>query len=355
MSPVIRASFGAGVALALVTACRHQEISQGCELAHSHRPAMQRNNPLPFHQGSVAGADLIGTRQGIDIYATSVGEGGAVVIDVSNLSDAATTVTWKGGSPGDSRLQRLVNRSLLNEAGERVTAEANGRTLFDGQVHVFQGAPVSSEVAIHQEMHRDDTAVPLKVFGISLIAANSPKTQYQVYYTAGKWRFIFERLSYRITWGVHSLGRADVLDPAANPFPVGLGMSDDSSEKQKKEKAKADLTPNGDGNVPRSAYYSSKLVEEHEQFHHRDFLQFLTPKMLEVESFIEAQEVTVTSTCLNPKFVRSLNAAAFDSKVRQASDRAYGAYTGGNTSQEEVRAYREGKDAYATLSNAIQP
>lgn len=362
MSTVIRAIFGAGVTLYILTACTHVNISHGCDPSADASVPPQPNTRDQKQPGSVEGAELIGTLKGAKIYATSVNNGGVVVVSLADVSATATTVTWSGGSPGATPLQREVGRSLLNRAGEWVVAYANGQILFEGRFHVFEGAPAESAVAIRSVAHRDEKSLeglPEDAFGTTRFfteppnVQKAPSAQYHVYYSRRKWRFTFESVSYEFTWGMRSRDRTDVDNPKADPFPIGLGMPVTSSEYEKKARAKADLSPDRNGHVARSSYYSSELVRQHELFHQKDFVKYFTRRMAEMELLIESQAVAVTPSCLDPNQVRLANAEIFDKRIRQASNQATNDYNGGD-GRDERRAYDHGRAGYEAWSKAIQ-
>lgn len=156
----------------------------------------------------------------------------------------------------------------------------------------------------------------------------------------------------RVKWGVKGDGEADVVDPGANPFPLGKGMPAASTEAQKKAKAKADLTPDASGRAPRTAYWSEALTVKHETFHMDDWeSNYAIPKLGEAETWIEAQTADVTVTSLSPTGALNAKKAAFDTKVTDKAVEANFLYF----PPREDRAYADGKAEYQNLANAIIP
>lgn len=165
----------------------------------------------------------------------------------------------------------------------------------------------------------------------------------EAYYDNKKWNFGFESSSYAVKWGTDSGGRADVSDPAANPFPLGKGMPAAST---------ADLTPDATGRVPRTAYWSEALTVKHEIFHMDDWEgNHARPALGKAETWIEAQTESVTVTTLSPAGVIAAKKLAFDAKVTAEALDAYTDYS----EEAEKRAYADGKAAYQDLANAITP
>jgi hypothetical protein len=325
----------------------------GCLFTHNILGCGQR--PLWIVEfDSVSSADFIGESSGVKVYATSKGSGNVVVqlkVTPSGVTLPSGFVSWNGGSAGSDQLQRILSKASLIEAGEAITASANSETVFNGRVYVFNGAPNPASVYIHVPVTRNDSiATP---FGLTDRAEIwYPDDKYLIYYESKKWKFVFDEVYYEIKWGVNNGGRADVPNPAANPFPLGMGMSTNSTEYEKKTQAKDDLTPNDIGWPTRDCYWASALSQQHELFHVSDWLNnYYTPKVYEAESWIEAQEDEVTLSNLVPNDVLNTRKSSFYNKLIPVTKDANDEYD----PEKETRAYGDGKASYQSLADSIIP
>lgn len=116
--------------------------------------------------------------------------------------------------------------------------------------------------------------------------------------------------------------------------------------------AKSDLTPDATGRASRTKYWSQALTEQHELFHVSDWSdKYHKPKIAEAETFIETQEVDVTTANLVPTNVLNTKKSDFNAKVLEKTNEAQNQYNPG----KETRAYADGKAGYTALSSAITP
>jgi hypothetical protein len=310
---------------------------------------------------NVSNADSIGDLNGRAVYATAKAAGANVTITLkTNPAGVALpdgTVTWTGGNPSASQMSRTVSKVALIEGGMDVTAVA-GSSQVKVKVYVFEGPPTAAATTVNITRTRDDTIVQANEFGACLSAPASlaaTKT-YKIYYSNKKWKFVFEKVEYEVKWGVHSLGRTDVPDGSANPFPLGMGMDEESAEAEKRAQAILDLTPNENGGILLSKYWSEALTISHETYHMDDWEgNYFRPMIPDVEDSIELTEVAVTLYNLDPTAVLNDKKNTFNSFYAGADVKAWndpdpdGYYQGA-----EERAYADVKDDFQALADSIE-
>lgn len=178
-----------------------------------------------------------------------------------------------------------------------------------------------------------------------------------------KWEFFLAKIEGDELWGLNSRGRTDVPNAVASPFPLGMDMSSDSTEQQKKDQAVIDLTPhvatvktgNGglvevDGAVWRFCYWSSAATTFHELFHLDDWKDnYLVPT---VRSF-EYPRVDVTTAKLDPKDALRDEKENMNNKlIKMDLDTAYKEFS--KDGAQEKRAYLATKPILEALVNAIK-
>jgi len=202
-------------------------------------------------------------------------------------------------------------------------------------------------VAVHAAGRRCSEDLGLRY----LLRRRPAKETYSIYYRNKKWRFVFEEVTIRVKWGVHSRGRTDVPDGAANPFPLGMDMDEKSTEQQKKTWAKADLTPDAGGHTLRTKYWSEALTIQHETFHMDDWETYVRPRITEAETQVEGTQIDVTTSNLNPYSLLVDKQADFHNIYLNKTDDAWADFEPG----AETRAHADGKAAYQALADSIVP
>lgn len=271
---------------------------------------------------SVALADFIGDKtDGTKVYATSkkTSENISIQLKVTptGVSLPNDFVYWNGGNSCNNQLQRMVSKSSLKENGETVTAKIDfvdevfpSISAFIGVFYVFNGPPVASEVNVNvtskeytNSNPEYNVVVPIDVYGQANILPYEKKEKtFNIYYENKKWKFVFVNIAQEVKWGTRSLGRTDIPDPFANPFPLGMGMATNTTESEKKAEACLDLTPDEIQKIPpRFHYWVEDIVELHELFHINDWrTNYYTPSMKKAEVSIEKFEIPVILTNLDP-------------------------------------------------------
>jgi hypothetical protein len=307
---------------------------------------------------SVTDADLIGTASGVSHYATNQHASNNVVIQLENEAfHDIPPIEWSGGSPGANRLQRLVSRASLIEGGTTVTATLCGQTIFNGKIYVFKGPAAGLVTVDTSNVERDDTRPELNggAWGYAWQGYLEASTiEYGIYYSGGKWKFQFNEFTYPTKWGLSTgYGRADITNPAANPFPVGKDISQSASESTKRTAAYNSLNPNQYGVPSRTSYWSSAMVQQHEFYHIADFKARITTAMQEVESDIEDDEIAVTLSNLAPATVLSSQYTSFDDKVNTKASLTYNAFIANDG--HNTRANADGYAGYYALAQSCLP
>ena len=234
------------------------------------------------------------------------------------------------------------------------------------KIYVFRGAPAAANVVIDipTDGTRDDSVAAQDDYGATVRDVFTFTDEYSIYYQDAKWHFVFEKVKHSVKWGLNNNIPGDVPDPAANPFPLGKNVNANSKEQDKRRWAKMDLTPCADGVPPRWRYWSKAIAQKHELYHVHDWLRnYYTPAMTDAETWIEAQEVAVTLSKLDPTAVLNTKSGDFADKVMIKTSTANTAYLGPALTQAQIdnselraveqRAYQDGKADYTALSNAI--
>ncbi|MFH1073549.1 MAG: hypothetical protein V1752_00515, partial [Candidatus Firestonebacteria bacterium] len=231
---------------------------------------------------SVSGADSIGaTPENVYVYATSKGSGNATIAlktEPAGVVLPANSITWTGGAAGSDQLHRNVSKSSLNESGVDVSATAG--TIVKTKVYVFEAEPGSKDVNFEIGIIQDNS-ICTTPFGEcdNSTGSSNPDVTSGIYYKDKKWRFVLKNIKYNIKYGINSGGNTNVTSGTMSPFPNGKNMPETSTQKERKTRAKEDLTPSPYGSVARTSYWSSSITTTHELFHATDWLSFYKPAM----------------------------------------------------------------------------
>ena len=310
---------------------------------------------------NVSGADYIGDISSQEkVFATNVSDETALFnlkVTPSGVELPEGFITWSGGTQGTDQFHRRVSRSKLKENGVLLTAYMLQSPTAKARVYVFEAEPVASDVKISYKIKKDKSILSAGEFGKMEAYAWDPDITIRSYYKDKNWKFVFEKISHQIKWEIQSLQRTNVTSGDMKPFPNGYLMPKNSTQFERKTKAKEDLKPNPKNlyeKPTRDYYWTSVLTTKHEQFHISDWTNgYYAPGMEEAESAIENMEVPITLGNLDPNKAIKDKAKDFSTEIINKTDDASLKYDA--KVQAEARAYSDGKSAYQSLSDSIKP
>jgi hypothetical protein len=309
---------------------------------------------------SVSNADYIGAKNGQRIYATAKGTNDVVIsLLVQPETFGVPYVFWTAGTAGNNHLERKVSTTTLNQSGQTIRALYAGKEVFNGKIFIYPSKPEQTQTNTTLTTSLTlDHSVALKDnwFGgfAQGDAANSNATyNYTVYYENKKWKAVLNSVSCAYRYNVQDCGKTDVPDPAANPFPVGAGLSSNSTQQALRQAAKIDFTPvqnTASWWVPPQVHYCSlELVDEHEHFHYTDWTQNYYPTMIhQIETAFEVIEKPVTLNSID--FSYEYNLIGIDLKQKHVAP-AMDMQTRRYNNDCETKAFSNGKDGFQRLAN----
>jgi hypothetical protein len=312
---------------------------------------------------SVTGADYITNIESQSIYATAKDSESNVEIKLKVIPEETTlpggTISWSGGNAGTDQLTRVVPKDTLAKSGIVIQANSSQGNVVNQKVYIYKGKnDVSSEMDYQVNIKRDDSITNNKgVFGVlDRSNAYTPQIECDIYYENKEWRFTFDKIEYTLTWGVNSLGRKNITTGTENPFPKGMGMSDASSQTERKSQAKGDLKPLSNGSARRDKYWSESISIQHELYHAADWIMNYHYKEIEEFDKIIRDELKlpVTKDTLDPDVVLGAimgeDGLDFESQMNTRATMASAEYE----PESEDRADEDGRQSYQDLHDAIQ-
>jgi hypothetical protein len=337
--------------------------------------------PVKISLDSVNNADYIDTDgSNCRVYATAKAATGNVEIILAADPPAATLpdrfVNWSGGTAASSQLKRLLAKQNLQSSGVPISASAGSSTTIKTKTYVFPEAPSTTTLATNVSLKQDTTLTIADDSTVGVFNgpsdAMSPNDTYDIYYANKSWKFMFKSVTFDAKYNVDGHGRGDVTSGNLDPFPLGRGMNEDSTQAERKAQAKSDLTPCSDpvqmtavfqgnsytfsvvGAVPGIAYWSSAMATQHETKHFTDWYPTYYACLVTVKTWVEqdTQAVAVTLQNLDPATVLAGQKNSFNTMLMNCTMTANLTFwANGNA---EVNAYADGKQGYQALANSIQ-
>ena len=230
------------------------------------------------HLYSVENADYIGEKIGRKIYAAAKGTDNiSIKLNLEPSGADMALLAWSGSNAGTDNLERIVPASNLITNGLNITATYAGENVFKGKVYVLPGAPATNAAATVTTTLTLSSEVELDPdwFGgfFRVDAWDKATYDYLVYYKNKKWKVVLNGVTCNYRYNIQNVGRTDITNGSIDPFPLGMGMSSNTTQNARRQQAVDDFTPidnSGWWVPPQSQYCCPSFFDDHERFHYVD-------------------------------------------------------------------------------------